>query len=91
MQKTACAGKIWFSHKLAYYVNNSGFYVSNSGKSIFFDFESSDRSDTAYYASIKWVEAFAKDRMSKFFLKEVKKYIIDNFLWPSTKELSLLG
>ena len=57
----------------------------------FSKFESSDRSDTAYYASIKWVEAFAKDRMSKFFLKEVKKYIIDNFLWPSTKELSLLG
>ena len=43
------------------------FSKKNNFKSTFFDFESSDRSDTAYYASIKWVEAFTKDRRSKFF------------------------
>ena len=43
------------------------------------EFESPDRSDTAYYASIKWVEAFAKDRRSKYFFKEIKKNIIGNF------------
>ena len=30
----------------------------------FLEFESLDRSDIAYYASIKWVEAFAKDAWS---------------------------
>ena len=32
---------------------------------LFFEFESPDRSDTAYYASIKWVEAFAIDSRSR--------------------------
>ena len=53
---TPCPGKISFSIYTPFYVNNSGFFQIFLGKSIFFDFESSDRSDTAYYASIKWVE-----------------------------------
>ena len=43
----------------------------------FLEFDSSDRSDTAYYASIKWVEAFAKDpgpRKISFLLKTVRKF-----------------
>ena len=59
------------------------FSKKNNFKSTFFDFESSDRSDTAYYASIKWVEAFAKDRRSKNIFKEIKKIIIGNFFSPN--------
>ena len=55
----------------------------------FLEFESSDRSDIAYYASIKCVEAFAKDRRSKFFFKEIKIYIIGNFFWPKSSFFDL--
>ena len=49
----------WDFHKK---IQNRNF--SNS-KPFFFEFESSDRSDIAYYASIKWVEAFAIDPRSR--------------------------
>ena len=40
----------------------------------FLDFESLDRSDIAYYASVKWVEAFATDLRSKNFFQEIKMF-----------------
>ena len=45
----------------------------------FLEFQSLDWSHIAYYASIKWVEAFTKDHRSKHFFKGIKKYIIGIF------------
>ena len=46
---------------MANYVQNLDFSTS---KPLFLVFESLDRSDVAYYAGIKWVEAFAIDPRS---------------------------